>query len=89
MLSFFGPHIIPILLTMFYSFGFQVIYYGYLFLCAHLILQEDSFTEGSGQNDQLSPPNRSIFESSGSFEEFGSDNPLMSPSGMPSSSPDS
>ena len=54
-----------------------------------LIMQEDSFTDGSGQNDQLSPPSRSISESSSSSEEFGPNDPLMSPPGMPSLSPDS
>ena len=42
----------------------------------------------SGQNDLLSPPTRSISESSSSSEEFGPNDPLMSPPGMPSSSPD-
>ena len=61
--------------------------YGYLFLCMCLILQEDSFTDGSGQNDQLSPPSRSISESSGSSEEFDPGDPLLPLSGMPYSSP--
>ena len=73
---------------------FKVLLPGWLlwlsvFTCVRLILQENSFTDGSGQKDQLLPPSRSTSESSGSSEEFGPDKPLLPPSGMPSSSPDS
>ena len=54
----------------------------HLFLCTRLNLQEDSFTDGSGQKDRL---NSTSTESSSSS---GSDKPLLSPSGMSSLSAD-
>ena len=60
--------------------------YGYLFLCSHLNLQEDSFTDGSGQKDPSSLPSS---ESNNFSDECGGLNkPLLSPSGTSSSLPD-
>ena len=41
------------------------------------VLQEDSFTDGSDQKHQLSPPTQLSSESSSSPDEFGSDQPLL------------
>ena len=52
------------------------------FLCTHLNLQEDSFTDGSGQNDRLSSTSTESNSSS------GSDKLLLPPSGTSSLSAD-
>ena len=54
----------------------------YLFLCSHLNLQEDSFTDGSGQKDPSSLPSS---ESNNFSDECGLNKPLLSPSGTSSS----
>ena len=54
----------------------------HLFLCTRLNLQEDSFTDGSGQKDRLSPTSTESNSSS------GSDKSLLPPSGMSSLSAD-
>ena len=54
----------------------------HLFLCTHLNLQEDSFTDGSGQKD------RSSSTSTESSNSSGSDKPLLPPSGTSSLSAD-
>ena len=59
--------------------------YGYLFLCSHLNLQENSFTDGSGQKDPASSPSS---ESNNYSDECGLDKPLLSPSGTSSLSAD-
>ena len=66
-----------------YVAAWLVTMHDYLFLCTHLNLQEDSYTDGSGQKDQLSSPSSQTSDSS-----CGSDKPLLSSPGMSSSSPD-
>ena len=69
-----------------YVAAWLVAMYGYLFLCSHLNLQEDSFTDGSGQKDPASSPSS---ESNNYSDECGLDKPLLSSPGTCTfSSPD-